>query len=335
MKKVTFLSAAVAASLGLCLTSAVAQDTTGRAQNPPPQEDVRTDDQQTVAQQKPGDAGTVKPDRTGDQAEKQAKKNQLFQVADLVGAEIRNPQGEDLGEVEEMVVDVNDGSIRYAVVSYGGFLDLGDKLFAVPLKAMSLKHNEDGEAFFVVDIDEQRLENSEGFDDDNWPNFADTKFASSINKTYNVQDDARTSDQQGALYKLSTFDGVNIRGADNKELGEIERILIDAKQAKVAYLAIDLEDEVALDDDALALIPMDQFMLKTQDDDTFLQTKVAADKIQSAPTATEEQLDDATKHQELRQKVDSHFGKAKTGNATTSNANADTSDVDQANEDNN
>jgi len=333
MKKIKFLSAAVAAGFGLCLATAAAQDTTGRQQNPPPQTDVgQNADDQTKAE----DAGAVKPDQTGDQAEKQVNKHQLYQVDDLVGAKIRNPKGEDLGEVEEMVVDVNDGSIRYAVVSFGGFLDLGDKLFAVPLKAMSLKTNEDNEAFFVVDIDQQRLEDSKGFDDDNWPNFADPKFASAVNKTYNVQDDARKSDLQGALYKLSTFDGVNVRGADNKELGEIERILVDAKQAKVAYLAIELEDEVAdADDDALALIPMGQFMLKTQGDDTFLQTKAAADKIRSAPTATEEQLDDATKHHELRMKIDNHFGSAKDSKATDSDADADKSNADPTNEDKN
>ncbi len=331
MKKVKFMSAAVAASFGLYLTTAVAQETTRRDQNPPPQTDVSGVEQNADAQKKADDAAALKPEQTGDQAEKQANKNRLFQVDDLVGAKIRNAKGEDLGEVEEMVVDVNDGSIRYAVVSYGGFLDLGDKLFAVPLKAMSLKSNEDNEAFFVVDIDQQRLEDSKGFDDDDWPNFADPKFASSVNKAYNVQDEARKSDQQGALYKLSTFDGVNVRGADNKELGEIKRILVDAKQAKVAYLAIELEDDVAQnDDDALALIPMAQFTLKTQGDDTFLQTKAAADKIRSAPTATEEQLDDAAKHQELRMKIDNHFG-----NAKNSDANADKSNADPTNEDNN
>jgi sporulation protein YlmC with PRC-barrel domain len=327
MKKIKFLSAAVAATLGLSLTAA-AQDATGRVQNPPPQTDIPAANQSEGVQQKRDDTGVVKPHRTGDQAEKQTNKDQLYQVNDLDGAKIRNAKGEDLGDVKEMVVDVNDGSIRYAVVSYGGFLDIGDKLFAVPLRAMSLKHNEDGDAFFVVDIDQQRLEKAQGFDDDNWPNFADPKFASAVNKTYNVQDDAGTSSGKGALYKLSTFDGVNVRGANNKELGEIERILVDLKQAKVAYLAIDLDDEVApnKDDDALALIPMNQFTLKTQGDDTFLQTKATADQISSAPTATKDQLDDAAKHNELRQKIDSHFGKAKT------DANAERSNADRSNE---
>ena len=331
MKKVKFLSAAVAAALGLSLTAAVAQDTTGRDQNPPPQTDRAASDDDAASQQKQKDAGVVKPDRTGEQAEKQANQEQLYQVDDLISAKIRNAKGEDLGEVEEMVVDVNDGSIRYAVVSYGGFLDIGDKLFAVPVKALSLKQNEDGDAFFVVDIDQQRLENSQGFDDDNWPNFADPKFAASVNKTYNIQDENRSSAQQAALYKLSTFDGVNVRGADNKELGEIKRILVDLKQAKIAFLAIELEDEVApnADDDAVALIPMSQFTLKTQGDDTFLQTKATAEKIRTAPTVTEEQLDDAAKRNELRQKIDSHFGNAKP------NAAADTSNADQSNENKN
>ncbi|MBA3312418.1 MAG: PRC-barrel domain-containing protein [Planctomycetota bacterium] len=305
MKKVTCLSAAVAAAIGLTLTAATAQDTTRPAQNPSSQ---------------PSAEGKLDPEQTGEQAEKQATKGQLHEVDDLVGAKIRNAKGEDLGEVEEMVVDVNDGSIRYAVVSYGGFLNLGDKLFAVPLKAMTLRNNEDNESFFIVDIDQQRLEDSKGFDDDHWPNFADKSFTASVNTTYGIEDQAESSGKQGALYKLSTFDGVNVRDQGNKELGEIERILIDAEQAKVAYLALEVKEEGAnaqRDGDALLLVPMNQFTLKTQDDDTFLQVSAAADKLRGAPTATKEQLEDAAKHRELRQKIDSHFGAANRGAAGT------------------
>jgi sporulation protein YlmC with PRC-barrel domain len=312
MKKITRMSAAVAAAFGLTLSAASAQDTTQPIQNPPPRESAA--------------GGTVNPGQPGEKAEKQAKEGRLHEVDDLVDAKIRNAQGEDLGQVQEMVVDVNDGSIRYAVVSYGGFLNIGDKLFAVPLKAMTLRHNEDGDSFFVVDIDQQRLENSEGFDKDNWPNLADQNFATAANRTYGIEEEARPSGQAAALYKLSTFDGVKVRGQANRELGEVEKILIDAEKAKVAYLAIEMDDDATTarrDDDALVLVPMSQFALTTRDDSTFLQVNAATDKLQNAPTATEEQLQNVSMHRELRQKIDSHFGVSDRGATTQSDIQTD------------
>lgn len=73
---------------------------------------------------------------------------------------------------------------------------------------------------------------------------------------------------------------------------------------------MDLEDELETEagDDAVVLVPMDQFELKTEGDDTFLQVMADAEKLRTAPTVTEEQLADVASHQQLREKVDSHFG---------------------------
>lgn len=193
MTKLAKLFGSAAAACGLTLTGAFAQDTTEPQPNPPAQqaaEDEAQNEEQT---------GKLQPKQSGEQAEKQAEEGRLFKVEELVGAQIRNPAGEDLGEIEEMVVDANSGAIRYAVVSYGGFFDLGDELFAVPLQAMKLSRNEDGEAFYVVDIDKERLETAQGFSDDNWPNFADRSFTSAVNETYDVEVEAQASGEQAAM----------------------------------------------------------------------------------------------------------------------------------------
>lgn len=88
----------------------------------------------------------------------------------LIGDDVRNPAGDDLGHVEEIMLDVNSGRIAYAVISFGGFLGLGDKLFAVPWNALSL---DTGEHAFILDVDEETLENAPGFDKDNWPKTVD------------------------------------------------------------------------------------------------------------------------------------------------------------------
>ena len=53
----------------------------------------------------------------------------------VIGSKVVNQQGEDLGTIEDIVVDVDVGRIAYAVLSFGGFLGMGDKYFAIPWEA--------------------------------------------------------------------------------------------------------------------------------------------------------------------------------------------------------
>src|SRR4051812_41628357 len=62
----------------------------------------------------------------------------VLSAATMIGDRVRNPAGEDLGKVEEIMIDVPSGRVAYAVVSFGGFLGIGDKLFAVPWRALTL-----------------------------------------------------------------------------------------------------------------------------------------------------------------------------------------------------
>jgi sporulation protein YlmC with PRC-barrel domain len=84
----------------------------------------------------------------------------------LIGDNVKNPEGEDLGKIEEIMIDVQNGRVAYAVLSFGGFLGIGNKLFAVPWSAMTLDTEDEA---FVLDVDKDTLEDAPGFDKDNWP----------------------------------------------------------------------------------------------------------------------------------------------------------------------
>lgn len=57
----------------------------------------------------------------------------LLSASTIEGTPVQNQAGEDLGEINELMIDLEKGRIAYAVLSFGGFLGLGDKLFALPL----------------------------------------------------------------------------------------------------------------------------------------------------------------------------------------------------------
>ena len=104
----------------------------------------------------------------------------------IIGDSVRNGAGEDLGNIEDLMINIENGAVEYAVLSFGGFLGMGDKLFAVPLEAMQVdtEHHR-----FVLNESRDRLENAPGFDKDNWPNHADPQWQRTVRDYYNL--DAR------------------------------------------------------------------------------------------------------------------------------------------------
>jgi len=101
----------------------------------------------------------------------------MLSAATLSGDKVRNPEGEELGRLEDFVLDLGTGRIVYAVLSFGGILGLGNKLFAIPPSALTRNEDED---CLVLDVDRRQLEQAPGFDKENWPDFADSRLGSEI-----------------------------------------------------------------------------------------------------------------------------------------------------------
>jgi sporulation protein YlmC with PRC-barrel domain len=91
----------------------------------------------------------------------------------VIGTDIVNAKGDSLGEVKDVVIDPSTGRVAYAVVAFGGFLSMGEKLFAVPFNA--LNYNDDKNEY-VLNISKERLEKAPGFDPDHWPMMDDEKW---------------------------------------------------------------------------------------------------------------------------------------------------------------
>lgn len=108
----------------------------------------------------------------------------IMSASTMIGDKVVNPLREDLGDIEELMVDVGSGCIAYAVLSFGGFLGMGEKLFAIPWKALRLDTDRKR---FVLDIDKQRLEDAPGFDKNNWPDLGSRDYGRQIHAYYGLQ----------------------------------------------------------------------------------------------------------------------------------------------------
>jgi len=107
----------------------------------------------------------------------------VLDAASLTGEKVVNGDGEDLGKIEAIMLDVNSGQIAYAVLSFGGFLGMGSKLFAIPWSALVLDAKKKR---FVFNVSKERLESAPGFDKDHWPSMADRTWATKLHDYYEV-----------------------------------------------------------------------------------------------------------------------------------------------------
>ncbi|MDW7732546.1 MAG: PRC-barrel domain-containing protein [Methanolobus sp.] len=111
----------------------------------------------------------------------------VISASTVEGDHVENVEGEDLGKIEEIMIDLDEGAVAYAVLSFGGFLGIKDKLFAIPWKALSKNpdsHN------FVLNVDKETLEKAPGFNKDAWPGTYEKdvkKFVSEISDYYGYE----------------------------------------------------------------------------------------------------------------------------------------------------
>jgi hypothetical protein len=99
----------------------------------------------------------------------------------LLGDGVVNAANEDLGDIKEIMLDMSNGQVAYAVLAFGGFLGMGEKLFAVPWQAL---HLDTVNKRFVLDVEKERLQNAPGFNKDAWPDMADARWANEVHSFY-------------------------------------------------------------------------------------------------------------------------------------------------------
>lgn len=105
----------------------------------------------------------------------------LLSSSSMMGTSITNRAGDNLGDIKDIMIDPSSGSIAYVVVSFGGFLGIGDKYFAIPMEAFQIDRDREE---FILDVDKEKMKNAPGFDKDNWPSTADRQFLTDVHSHY-------------------------------------------------------------------------------------------------------------------------------------------------------
>ncbi|MCA9114201.1 MAG: PRC-barrel domain-containing protein [Planctomycetaceae bacterium] len=109
---------------------------------------------------------------------------QPLSASSLTGDSIKNRQDETLGSVHDIMIDCDSGRVAYVVMSSGGFLGMGDKLFAIPMSALQLDRQS---KCLRLDATKATFENAEGFDQNNWPDMASAQWETAAHSHFSAR----------------------------------------------------------------------------------------------------------------------------------------------------
>jgi sporulation protein YlmC with PRC-barrel domain len=108
---------------------------------------------------------------------------EVMSAETLIGDKVVSPAGEDLGKIEEIMIEMESGRVAYAVLSFGGIFGIGDKLFAIPWKLLRLDPEN---RQFVCHVDKAKLEKAPGFDKTSWPKMTDREWGRKLHSYYGM-----------------------------------------------------------------------------------------------------------------------------------------------------
>jgi sporulation protein YlmC with PRC-barrel domain len=242
-----------------------------------------------------------------------------IRMSQLVGMDVRNARGENLGDIKDLVVDADSGRVQYAVVGIGGFLGIGEKLSAFPMSAFKVSADARGGTaagsgrmldndgvkgdkgpigsdraaaapattgiarmgrggmHAVLNADPERLKRAPNFDTDQWPDWNDAKYRSTVDRAAGVNAPAGKA---GRLVRASELLDADIRDAKSADVGEIEDLVVDVRNAQIRYAVVEFDRAWSMDDKLVA-VPMTS--LKPSGDSGELRFSGDREQIKNAP----------------------------------------------------
>lgn len=173
----------------------------------------------------------------------------------LIGMDVKNLAGEDLGEIKDLIVDLENERVYYAVLSFGGFLGLGDKLFAYPVRAFKGAADDD---VLMLNVSEEKLKAAPGFDAGKDP--ADwNQYRAEVDRYFGPTTTVKPMANQ-QLRRASYLIGKDVNDPAGTDVGDIEDIVVNMTNGRIRYVVLDFDKAWSLDD---KLMPVQMSALTT------------------------------------------------------------------------
>ncbi len=184
----------------------------------------------------------------------------------VIGCPVYGTQDEKLGTINDVVLNMEDGTVGYAVLTRGGFFGFGNKLFAVPWSEFE-RHPE--KEAYILDVREEYLEEAPGFEEARWPETAEENWAHGVRTSYREgpQESEGSGESQQAMTaqtderlpikfrRATKLLGMTVRDFQGENLGRLDDIVIGTDQHKLAYGIMMLDTPIWAREREAAVVP--------------------------------------------------------------------------------
>jgi sporulation protein YlmC with PRC-barrel domain len=171
----------------------------------------------------------------------------LLRSGNVVGADLYNGNGDDIGQINDVVFDENTGGASYAILAAGGWLGIGDKLTPVKWDSLKLRNtgnDNDKEISFVTTLTKEQLTQEKSFDKSNWGDGTANTWVQQLPNTQNMK-----------LVRMSSVDDSKLFDQNGNQIGGIKEVVMDAKSGKIAYAVVSFDDSFINKGDKLTMVP--------------------------------------------------------------------------------
>ncbi len=231
-------------------------------------------------------------------------------ASELIGLTVKNLQGDKLGKVEDIAVDVQSGRVVYVVLSTGGFVGMGDSLHAVPPGAL---HHDVANKVVHLDADKEKLKAAPKFEMSKWREFSDSDHVMAIYRHYGAEPDftvamagedrtampARSRDgtqekdrmmretdatharsRVSYVQRASKVMGLAVKNRQDEKLGKVENLMVDLPAGRVVAVIISSGGFLGMGDELSAVPPT---ALRLNDKRDVLELDVSKETLGNAP----------------------------------------------------
>lgn len=202
----------------------------------------------------------------------------LIRASTLLGYNVYNLNGDNIGSINDLLMNVQNGNILFATIEYGGFLDIGDRVVPMPLSAFDWQ----AENELVLNVDEQQLEALPDVGND-WPNVADNTWNDEIVNYWNnlgINPGYGANDANTIMY-VSNLVGFNLTDVGFGDQGSINDLLVHPSQSIAQYVIVDYG---GLFNSELVAVPFGTFDVAQANGDFTFTPNIDLETLQNAPT---------------------------------------------------
>lgn len=232
--------------------------------------------------------------RDNDRDREKHGSNWLFRGSKLINTPVMDSKHEEIGHVDDVVVDLRSGRVRYIAVEYPTLLGR-DKLFAVPWDRFQLARHKQGGFYLVVNIDEKTFEQAPGFAKNKWPNFANRRWQEEVDVFYGVYvkpgdvktrfgtspDPVRWIEHLERVSKITDFPVISDKS--ERRIGAVSDLVIDFDGGRTRYAVLKFDSPISSGRKDRFLVPHHRLDFEIEDGQPCLELEMNLRRMSRAP----------------------------------------------------